>query len=234
MQCTDPTLLQQLPELAREQLLKHCEPFELVLSAELSTRGQPLAHAHFPTEGFLSLVVDVDSHPPLEVGMVGTESMLGSELLLGLATTPWRALVQGAGSSWRIGAQELRGQIQAIPALNALLQACLLARLHQQALAAACQRYHLIAPRLARWLLMSQDRSLSDSFHFTQEFMALMLGVRRVGVTEAAGHFQDAGLITYQRGELTVLNRKALEAEACSCYAADKIIYQRLMKYSSP
>ncbi|MCT6718023.1 Crp/Fnr family transcriptional regulator [Acidovorax sp. K2F] len=234
MQCTDPTLLQQLPEPAREQLLKQCEPFELVLSAELSTRGQPLAHAHFPTEGFLSLVVDVDSHPPLEVGMVGTESMLGSELLLGLATTPWRALVQGAGSSWRIGAQELRGQIQAIPALNALLQACLLARLHQQALAAACQRYHLIAPRLARWLLMSQDRSLSDSFHFTQEFMALMLGVRRVGVTEAAGHFQDAGLITYQRGELTVVNRKALEAEACSCYAADKIIYQRLMKYSSP
>ncbi|MDD2180032.1 Crp/Fnr family transcriptional regulator [Acidovorax sp. D2M1] len=233
MQCTDIPLLQQLPLPAREQLLRHCEPFELVLSAELSTRGEPLAHAHFPIEGFLSLVVDVDSHPPLEVGMVGAEAMLGSELILGLAATPWRALVQGAGSSWRIGAQELRGQIQAIPALKALLQACLLARVHQQALAAACQRYHLIAPRLARWLLMSQDRSLSDSFHLTQEFMALMLGVRRVGVTEAAGHFQDVGLITYQRGELTVLNRKALEAEACSCYAADKAIYRRLVTCSS-
>ena len=211
-------------------MLDHCEPFELVLSAELSTRGKPLSHAHFPIEGFLSLVIDVDSHPPLEVGMVGAEAMLGSELILGLAATPWRAVVQGAGSSWRIGAQELRAQIDAIPALEALLQACLLTRLHQQTLAAACQRYHLIAPRLARWLLMSQDRSRSESFHVTQEFIALMLGVRRVGVTEAASHFQDGGLIAYHRGELTVLNRKALEAAACSCYVAETEIYNRLMK----
>lgn len=223
-------LLHKLPPAVRQRLLDHCEPFELVLSAELSVRGKPLQHAHFPIEGFLSLVIDVDSHPPLEVGMVGAEAMLGSELILGLAATPWRALVQGAGSSWRIGAQQLRTQIDAIPELEALLQACLLARLHQQTLAAACQRYHQIAPRLARWLLMMQDRSHSDCFHMTQEFMALMLGVRRVGVTEAAGHFQDSGLIVYHRGELTVLDRKALEAEACSCYAADKQIYQRLMK----
>ena len=223
-------LLLKLRPAARQQLLDHCEPFELVLSAELSVRGKPLQHAHFPIEGFLSLVIDVDSHPPLEVGMVGGEAMLGAELILGLAATPWRALVQGAGSSWRIGAQQLRAQIDAIPELEALLQACLLARLHQQTLAAACQRYHQIAPRLARWLLMMQDRSHSDCFHMTQEFMALMLGVRRVGVTEAAGHFQDAGLIAYHRGELTVLDRKALETEACSCYAADKQIYQRLMK----
>ncbi|WP_306555042.1 Crp/Fnr family transcriptional regulator [Acidovorax sp.] len=223
-------LLHKLPPAVRQRLLDHCEPFELVLSAELSVRGKPLQHAHFPIEGFLSLVIDVDSHPPLEVGMVGAEAMLGSELILGLAATPWRALVQGAGSSWRIGAQQLRTQIDAIPELEALLQACLLARMHQQTLAAACQRYHQIAPRLARWLLMMQDRSHSECFHMTQEFMALMLGVRRVGVTEAAGHFQDAGLIAYHRGELTVLDRKALETEACSCYAADKQIYQRLMK----
>lgn len=223
-------LLHKLPPAARQQLLDHCEPFELVLSAELSVRGKPLQHAHFPIEGFLSLVIDVDSHPPLEVGMVGAETMLGSELILGLAATPWRALVQGAGSSWRIGAPQLREQIDAIPELEALLQACLLARLHQQTLAAACQRYHQIAPRLARWLLMMQDRSHSDCFHMTQEFMALMLGVRRVGVTEAAGHFQDAGLIAYHRGELTVIDRPGLEAEACSCYAADKQIYRRLMK----
>ncbi|MBU1817542.1 MAG: Crp/Fnr family transcriptional regulator, partial [Gammaproteobacteria bacterium] len=97
-------IVHQLPPAARRQLLDHCEPFELVLSAELSVRGKPLAYAHFPNEGFLSLVIDVDSHPPLEVGMVGVESMLGSELILGTAATPWRALVQGAGSSWRIGA----------------------------------------------------------------------------------------------------------------------------------
>ncbi len=223
-------IIHQLPRAARKQLLDHCEPFELVLSAELSVRGEPLAYAHFPNEGFLSLVIDVDSHPPLEVGMVGVESMLGSELILGMAPTPWRALVQGAGSSWRIGAVQLRAQIAAIPALQKLLQACLLARLHQQTLASACQRYHALAPRLARWLLMSEDRSRTESFHVTQEFMALMLGVRRVGVTEAASHFQDAGLITYHRGELTVLNRAALEAQACSCYSADKEIHNRLMK----
>lgn len=222
-------LLRQLPQAARQQLLDHCELCELPLSTELSVRGQPLRHAYFPTEGFLSLVIDVDSHPALEVGMLGAESMLGSELVLGLAATPWRALVQGAGAGWRIGATDLRTQCDALPTLQKLLQACLLVRLHQQTLAAACQRHHLIAPRLARWLLMSQDRSRTESFHLTQEFMALMLGVRRVGVTEAASLFQDSGLISYHRGELTVLNRKALEAEACSCYAADKDIYQRLM-----
>lgn len=223
-------IVHQLSPADRRQLLDHCEPFELVLSAELSVRGEPLAYAHFPNEGFLSLVIDVDSHPPLEVGMVGVESMLGSELILGTAATPWRALVQGAGSSWRIAAAQLRVQVEAIPALQKLVQACLLARLHQQTLASACQRYHAIAPRLARWLLMSEDRSRTESFHVTQEFMALMLGVRRVGVTEAASHFQDTGLIAYHRGELTVLNRAALEAQACSCYVADKEIHHRLMK----
>ena len=222
-------IIHRLPPAARRQLLEHCELFELVLSAELSVRGEPLAYAHFPNEGFLSLVIDVDSHPALEVGMVGAESMFGSELVLGRAATPWRALVQGAGSSWRIGAAQLRAQSDAIPALQKLLHACLLARLHQQTLASACQRYHAIAPRLARWLLMSQDRSRTESFHVTQEFMALMLGVRRVGVTEAASHFQDSGLIAYHRGELTVLDRVALEEQACSCYAADKGIYKRLM-----
>lgn len=99
-------LLRQLPQAARQQLLGHCELCELSLSTELSVRGQPLRHAYFPTEGFLSLVIDVDSHPALEVGMLGAESMLGSELVLGLAATPWRALVQGAGAGWRIGTND--------------------------------------------------------------------------------------------------------------------------------
>lgn len=223
-------IIRLLPPKDRRQLLDHCEPFDLVLSQELSVRGKPLAFAHFPNEGFLSLVIHVDSHPPLEVGMVGVESMLGSELVLGTAATPWRALVQGAGSSWRIEASVLRAQSAAMPALEKLLRACVLIRLHQQALASACQRYHAIAPRLARWLLMSQDRSRTECFHVTQEFLALMLGVRRVGVTEAASRFQSSGLIEYHRGELTVLNRAALEDEACSCYAADKKIHNRLMK----
>jgi len=224
----DNILLQQLPKTARRHLIDQCEPFELALSAELSVRGQPLSHAHFPLEGFISLVIDVDDYPALEVGMVGRESMLGSELVLGLAKTPWRALVQGAGRSWRIGAAELRAEIASSPPLQEVMQSSLLIRLHQQTLASACERFHPIGPRLARWLLMSQDRAQADHFHVTQEFMALMLGVRRVGVTEAAGAFQQSGLISYHRGELTVLDRVALEAQACSCYAADKRFHAEL------
>lgn len=228
MASAENLLIQQLPVEVRRRFLDRCEPFDLVLSAELSVRGQPLTHACFPRTGFISLVIDVDSHPPLEVGMVGRESMLGSELVLGLAKTPWRALVQGAGSSWRIGAEALRNSLADMPALLDVVQASLLVRLHQQALASACERFHPIGPRLARWLLMSQDRAQSDTFHVTQEFIALMLGVRRVGITMAAGGFQDSGLIEYHRGEVTVLNRTALEAEACSCYVADKQIHAEL------
>ena len=225
---TENLLLQQLPPAARQRLLDQCEPFELLLSAELSVRGQLLSHAYFPQSGFISLVIDVDTHPALEVGMVGRESMLGSELVLGLAKTPWRALVQGSGHSHRIEATALRKECDASPALRQVLQTSLLVRLHQQTLASACERFHEIGPRLARWLLMSHDRAQADTFHVTQEFMALMLGVRRVGVTLAASEFQKSGLITYHRGELTVQNRPALEAQACSCYAADRQIYAEL------
>ena len=223
-------IIRSLSPADRKRFLAHCEPFELVLSNELSVRDKPLVYAHFPIEGFLSLVINVDAHPPMEVGMVGAEAMLGAELVLGTAATPWRALVQGEGSSWRIGAAQLRKQLVAIAPLRALVYSCLLTRLHQQALASACQRFHAIAPRLARWLLMSQDRSRTENFHVTHEFLALMLGVRRVGVTEAASHFQAIGLIEYHRGDLMVLNRPALEEQACSCYAADKQIYRRVMK----
>jgi len=224
----DNLLIQQLPKATRKRLLDQCEPFELVLSAELSVRGQPLSHAYFPQSGFISLVIDVDKYPALEVGMVGRESMLGSELVLGLAKTPWRALVQGAGQSWRIDAKVLRQECIASPTLRQVMQTSLLVRLHQQTLASACERFHMIGPRLARWLLMSQDRAQADSFHVTQEFMALMLGVRRVGVTVAAGEFQQGGMIKYHRGLLKVLDRPALEAQACSCYAADRLLYAEL------
>lgn len=229
----DNLLLQQLPKAARKRLLDQCELFDLTLSAELSVRGKPLSHAHFPLSGFISLVIDVDDYPALEVGMAGRESMLGAELMLGLAKTPWRALVQGEGKSWRIEAKALQLECKVSPELQRLMNTSLLVRLHQQALASACERFHMIGPRLARWLLMSQDRAQSDSFHVTQEFMALMLGVRRVGVTEAASEFQQSGLIRYHRGELTVLDRSALEAQACSCYAADKQLYTELSAVAS-
>jgi CRP-like cAMP-binding protein len=222
-------LILQLPRTARKKFLDQCEPFELVRSVDLSPTGQVLSHAYFPRTGFISLVIAVDSHPALEVGMIGREAMLGAELVLGPTMSPWRALVQGAGNSWRIGTAALREASDTMPELRQLLQRMVTVQLHQQALAAACERFHTIGPRLARWLLMSHDRAQSDRFHVTQEFIAMMLGVRRVGVTVAAGALQQRGLIAYHRGELMVLDRAALEAEACSCYAADKQLYADVM-----
>ncbi len=228
MSTAENFLIRQLPRTARKHLLDQCDPFELVLSAELSVRGQPLSHAHFPVGGFISMVIDMDDYPALEVGMVGREAMLGAELLLGVAPVPWRALVQGPGHSWRIGAKALRRECAISPALLQVVQSSLLVRLHQQALASACERFHMIGQRLARWLLMSQDRAQSDRFHVTHEGMATMLGVRRVGVTLAASELQDCGLIRYHRGELTVLDRRALEARACCCYEADRASHRAL------
>ena len=229
MKSTENLLIEGLPKGIAKRFLALCEPFELVLSTELSVRGTQLSHAYFPRSGFISLVIDIDSHPPLEVGLVGRESMLGSELVLGMAKTPWRALVQGAGHCWRIEADVLRQAMVDMPALERVLQRSLMVRLHQQSLASACERFHPIGPRLARWLLMSQDRAESDHFHVTQEFISLMLGVRRVGVTKAASDFQKDGIIQYTRGELRVLDRAGLEREACSCYEADKLLHNELM-----
>jgi CRP-like cAMP-binding protein len=222
-------LIDQLPTAARKRFLDHCEPYTMVLAEELTEREKVLTHAYFPREGFISLVIDVESHPPLEVGMVGFESMLGSELILGLAKTPWRAVVQGQGDCWRLASQDLRELSEALPELRDLLNRTLLVRLHQQALASACERFHQIGPRLARWMLMSQDRAGCDTIDVTQAFMALMLGVRRVGVTMAAGDMQREGMIEYHRGHLTVLDRPQLEARACCCYASERLLYSDLM-----
>jgi CRP-like cAMP-binding protein len=186
-------------------------------------------HAYFPIDGFISLLTLMDGNPGLEVGMVGREGMLGAPLRLGIPAAPLRALVQGAGSAWRIGSADLLRDIAQSPALQRGLDRYLYVRIVQLASAAACLRYHLIGPRLARWLLMSQDRAHADHLHVTHEFMAYMLGVRRVGVTVAAGALQRTGLIAYRRGEIRVLDRHGLEAMACSCYAADRRAYLRHM-----
>lgn len=234
MSPADNRLIECLPKAERGRLLDQCEPVQLERLAELSERSRPLSHAYFPRSGLVSLVIDIDSHPALEVGMVGIESMLGSELILQQAPAPWRSLVQAPGTAWRIDAAALRQQAAISPTLQQLLKTCLLIRLHQQALATACVRFHLIAPRLARWLLMFQDRVQTESFEVTQEFIALMLGVRRVGVTVAAGELQDKGVISYRRGRLTLLDRPTLESLACSCYAADRRVYENLSGHSFP
>lgn len=218
-------LIELLPRGDRARLLAVCEPFELVLADVLCEPGQATTHVYFPLQGFISLVVLVDGSPGVEVGMVGREGMLGAQLVLGVATVPVHALVQGPGSAWRISAPAFRVELARSPALQRSLNRYLYVLMAQQAASAACLRFHQIGPRLARWLLMSQDRAHSDSFHVTHQFLAYMLGVRRVGITAAAGALQRDGLIAYHRGDMVVLNRVGLEQAACGCYAADQQAY---------
>ncbi len=222
-------LLELLPPADRRRLLALCEPVDLALGEVLCEPGKPTRHVYFPTEGFISLLTMATGTPGLEVGMVGNEGMLGAHLVLGVPTAPLRALVQGAGLSWRLGAAAFSGELSRSSALRRNLGRYVYVLMAQHASAAACLRFHAIGPRLARWLLMSQDRAHSRQFQVTQAFLAYMLGVRRVGVTEAAGGLQQAGLIEYHRGEMTVLDRAGLEAAACGCYAADRRAYAELL-----
>lgn len=157
--------------------------------------------------------------------MVGREGMFGVQHVLGVATSPLRAVVQGAGTAHRIASVDFRRELLRSAALRRQLGRYIHVLMGELAASAACLRFHLIAPRLARWLLMSHDRAHADQFHVTHEFLAYMLGVRRVGVTMAAGKLHRLGLIAYRRGELTVLDRAGLEAAACSCYAVDRLAY---------
>ena len=222
-------LIDMLPRADKARLLAICEPVELVLSEVLCEPGKSTPHVYFPTDGFISLVTLVPGHPGVEVGMVGREGMVGAQLALGVVAAPLRALVQGSGAAWRVGAKAFMTEFARSPALQRSLGRYVYVLMTQLATSAACLRFHLIGPRLARWLLMSQDRAHADSFHVTQEFLAYMLGVRRVGITAAAGDLQREGLIEYSRGELTVLDREGLEAAACSCYATDRNTYTQLI-----
>lgn len=222
-------LIEQLPSRDRRRLLAIAEPVLLVLSEVICDRGEPLRHVYFPVDGFISLVTRVDGHPSLEVGMVGREGMFGAPVALGALSSPWQALVQGAGSAWRVAIGPFRRELADSEALQRSLDRYLCVLMAQMATSAACLRFHQIGPRLARWLLMTQDRAHAGSFHVTHEFLASMLGVRRVGVTLAAGALQRNGLIEYHRGLLTVLDRPGLEAAACSCYVADLQGYREQM-----
>ncbi|MEO8389675.1 MAG: Crp/Fnr family transcriptional regulator [Polaromonas sp.] len=226
----DNHLIALLPRQDRTRLLKLCEPVDLVLAQVLSDPGESTRHVYFPTHGFISLIAIVKGSPGVEVGMVGREGMLGVQLVLGVTTAPLHALVQGEGTAWRIGTRAFKRELAASTALQRSMNRYLYVLMAQLAESTACVRFHQIGPRLARWLLMSQDRSQASSFDVTQEFLAYMLGVRRVGITAAAGDLQRKGLIEYSRGKLTVLDRRGLEAASCGCYAADKKAYMDLLE----
>ncbi len=214
-------LIARLPARDRRRLLAACEPVPLVLARVLCEPGGVQRHAWFPIDGFVSLVAEVDHHPALEVGMVGREGMLGAHIALGSKTVPLRALVQGEGTAWRIDATALRRELVQSPPLRACLLTYLVVVMAQLTSSGGCLRFHTIGPRLARWLLMSHDRAATADFRVTHEFLASMLGVRRAGVTLAAGALQRQGLIRYHRGVVSILDRPRLESAACSCYLSD-------------
>ncbi len=229
MSTAENHLFELLPGAVRKRLLARAEPQQLRLSTVLCEAHRPTQHVFFPVDGFISEITPIEDHAGLEVGMVGREGMLGMQLCLGVSRTPWRAVVQGSGLAWRLDAAAFRAELLRSTPLRRLLHRYIQVRMVQLAGAAACLRYHLIGPRLARWLLMSQDRAHQPHFHVTHEFLAYMLGVRRVGVTVAAGALQQIGLIHYHRGELTVIDRPGLEGMACSCYAHDRQTYAELL-----
>ena len=222
-------LLASLPAKNLEHMLANCESIDLIFADVLCQTGDRIRHVYFPTDSFISLVAPLDGYAGLEVGMIGSEGMFGIGLLLGVDVSPMHALVQGAGPAWRMTAKRFRGELEDTPALQSGLKRYLYVLISQLAQTAACTRFHVVEARLARWLLMTRDRARSDEFYLTQDFLSHMLGVRRVGVTNAAGSLQKRRLISYSRGLIKILDRSGLEAAACGCYLADKKIYDRIL-----
>lgn len=222
-------LLAALPGDEHERLAAGSEPATLAFGQVLAEPNEPLQHVYFPTSAFISVITATDGRPSLEVGMIGDEGMLGASLVLGVEQSPTHALVQGDGHALCIGAGTFRQGLRQSPELQRILKRYLYVTIAQLGQTAACNRFHHVEARLARWLLMTHDRAGSDDFLITHQFLAYMLGVRRVGITEAASALQARDLIRYQRGSLTVLDRDGLEAAACHCYAADREAYTRIM-----
>jgi len=222
-------LLAGLPDLDRRRLLGRSSSTEMGTADVLYEPGTRIRAVYFPTGGSVSLIMTLQGHGQLQAGLVGDEGMLGTSLVLGVAIAPSLALVQDAGTAWRIDTASFREELERSVALQVRLQRYVHVVMCQSAQTVACTRFHVVEARLARWLLMTRDRAHSDHFHSTHESLASILGVRRAGVTHAAGSLQQRRLIHYSRGQITVLDRRGLEASACACYGANQDTYARIM-----
>jgi CRP-like cAMP-binding protein len=219
------SMLAALPRKQYRRLLAGLESVALNFGEVLYEPGERIRHVYFPNDSLVSLLTLVDNHLALEVGMVGREGMVGLPLAMGRDVSPVRALVQGAGTAMRMKSARFSEEIRKSPKLQGEINRYTGVLMAQITQTAACNRFHVVEARLARWLLMTRDRVGSDEFRLTHEFLGHMLGVRRVGVTNAARAMQRKKLIAYSRGRIRILDRRGLEGAACSCYALVKDMY---------
>jgi CRP-like cAMP-binding protein len=216
-------LLAALPGKEYRRLRSHLEEVTLPFGDILYEPGEIIRHVYFPNHGIVSLLSIVEERSTLEVGVVGNEGMVGVSVFLGASASLNRALVQGAGTAMKMKAEALHKHVRKAGSLGGLLLRYTHSLLAQISQTAACNRFHKVDARLARWLLMTRDRLQSDEFRLTQEFLSDMLGVRREGVTSAARALQQEKLIRYVRGQITILNRAGLQAASCRCYEIVKL-----------
>src|SRR6202162_5678280 len=225
-------LLAALPALESERLYPYLELVELSLGEVLYESGDELQHVYFPTDSIVSLLYVMADGSSAEIAVVGNDGIIGIALFMGGETMPNRAVVQSAGYAYRLTGQLLKEEFNRAGELQHLLLRYTQALLTQMSQTAVCNRHHSVDQQLCRWLLLSIDRLPSNELTMTQELIANMLGVRREGVTEAAGKLQSAGLIHYVRGHITVIDRPRLEARVCECYAVVKTEFDRLLPYA--
>jgi CRP-like cAMP-binding protein len=227
----DNRLLAALPSEVQDRLFPHLEAVPLSLGKVLYESGDSLRHVYFPTDSIVSLLYVMENGASTEISVVGNEGLVGVALFMGGESTPSRAVVQSAGHAFRLSARLLKVEFGRHGEMMVLMLRYTQALITQMAQTAVCNRHHSIDQQLCRWLLLSLDRLNSNQLVMTQELIANMLGVRREGVTVSAGNLQKQGVINYQRGEITVLDRAKLEALCCECYAAVRKETDRLLPY---
>ncbi len=211
-------LLTSLPDADYQNLLGNSERIEFVYGSTLYKTGAIIRHVYFPESGIVSLLSAVDGEQTLEVGIVGSEGMVGVPAFLGAKTSNNIALVQGAGFALRMTTADFVNECETSNKLQQVLKRFVQSLMAQTAQSAACNRFHPVESRMARWLLMTNDRMKTGIFQITQEFLANMVGVRREAVNKTARSFHDRGLISYHRGKLSIIDVKGLKAVSCNCY----------------
>jgi CRP-like cAMP-binding protein len=221
-------LLDALPDADYERLLDDLKPVSFSLGDVIYESGGEMDYVYFPTTSHVSLLYTMVNGSTAEMGLVGNEGVVGIALFMGGDTTPNRAVIQGSGKALRLKAKALQYEFRRGEELQHLLLRYTLALITQISQTAVCNRLHSVEQRLCRWLLMTHDRAHTDDLQMTQEFISNMLGVRREGVTHAAGGLQQLGLISYVRGHIKITDRPGLETHACECYGVVKAEHSRL------